>query len=82
MDAVGVQSFFDKRDDAIELADSVASYVASGNNFHAVELPDVEVVNVLDAIDELYLFKQGIRVDVFRNKLHHYFGNANELRDG
>ena len=82
MDAVGVQSFFDKRDDAIELADAVAGYVTSGNNFHAVELPNVEVVNVLNAIDELYLFKQGIRVDVFRNKLHHYFGNTNELRDG
>ena len=82
MDAVGVQSLFDKRDDAIELADSVASYVASGNNFHAVELPNVEVVNVLDAIDELYFFKQGFGVDVFRNKLHHYFGHANELRDG
>ena len=82
MNAVGVQSFFDERDDAVELAYAIAGDMASGYDFHAVELPNVEVVDVFDPLDELHLLKQGVRVDVLWNKLHDDLCHANELRDG
>ena len=82
MNAVGVQSFFDERNDAVELAYAIAGDMASGYDFHAVELPNVEVVDVFDPLDKLHLLKQGVRVDVLGNKLHDDLCHANELRDG
>ena len=81
MDTVRVQSFFDKRYNTIEIADATTRYMARRNNFHAVELPHVEVMDVLDTVNELHLLKQCVRVNILGNKLHDNFGDANQLRD-
>ena len=82
MDAKRMQCFFDKGNDAIELADAVAGDVAGSNDFHAVKLPHVKIVNVHNAFDALDLLKQRISINVLWYELHHHFGNADQLRYG
>jgi hypothetical protein len=77
-----MQCFFDKGNDAIELADAVAGDVAGSDDFHAVKLPHVKIVNVHNAFDALDLSKQRISVNVLWDKLHDDFGNADQLRNG
>ena len=81
MNTKRVQRFLDEWNDVIELVDTLARDVASGNNFHAVELPDVEIVNIQDAVDLFDLHKKCICIDIIRNELHDNFGDTDELRN-
>ncbi len=81
MNAKGVQGFFYERDNVIELVDSLARDVASGYDFHAVELPYVEIMDVHYAVNLFDLLEKCIRIDIIRNELHDNFGDTNQLRD-
>ena len=82
MHTKGVQRFLDQRYNVIELVDALARHMAGGNNFHAVELPHVEIMNVQNAVDLLDLLEKRVGVDVVGNELHDDFGHTDELGDG